>query len=769
VEPEPDIAPARIGGFRVLRRLSSGATTDVLLARAEGPHGFERVVALKVLLQQFQSDPAFERLFAREASAYARLSHPAIVKLYDFFSTDGRLVMVLEYVDGLPLHKLRAMLSIGGERLEDSAALFIGSRVFAALGAAHSARDPENGEFAPVIHRDINPSNVLVPWDGHVKISDFGIAKIGGTDGDTRLGFVKGTYGYMAPEQVRGENVTVRADVYAATLVLWELLARRKAIQRGAMPEVEVLKAMANPEFPSLDALRPDLPAKVRETVRRGLEPNPDRRSITADEVAAVLRLATGGDDGRARLADAIARVRPPPSDGHLAVTTAHAVDLETTVKSEREPQVDPDETVRISTRDLPEDSGAFKRSEIELDPGLGSPVEEPPKSSGELTMIEARRPATSDPPPTLPPTSEPRTLAPETLSLPHTASETDWREPSQGFVRANVAAEQPQTLRFGPSEAPPANQDPKASPVPLLRAAPVAPLAPVAKVTLISAIPPAPPQAHEAALTEPKEPRAKEPSLPRFPMPSMDALPPPVLEPVAAAAPIPIAPGSPPVAPSPLPLPALASPPPPLTERARQAARPTLRTVRRSPSVGLLVAVVLGSALIGIGVVEAYLHLRSPGETANPIVATTRTAPASKPKPPQASATTPAAAGAPAASPAPSAAASTPPAATSATTASTAAAPTASALPSQATVPSAAPAGSDVPVPSPTPVPPGQGDILTKPSVGGHRIYVDDRVVGNSPEPVRVRCGRHDVRIGSAGTPRDVDVPCGGSIVVNP
>jgi serine/threonine-protein kinase len=119
VEPE-SISATKIGGFRVIRRLASGATTDVLLAHADGT---DRIVALKVLLQQFRSDPAFEQTFVREAAAYGRLSHPAIVELYDFFSVDGQFVMVLEYVDGLPLHKLRAMLSIGGEKVEDGAAM----------------------------------------------------------------------------------------------------------------------------------------------------------------------------------------------------------------------------------------------------------------------------------------------------------------------------------------------------------------------------------------------------------------------------------------------------------------------------------------------------------------------------------------------------------------------------------------------------------------------------------------------------------------------
>jgi serine/threonine-protein kinase len=314
--------PARIGGYRVVRRLATGGTSDVLLARAEGPHGFERVVVLKLLLQQYRDDPSFERMFAREAAAYARLSHPAIVKLFDFFSDAGQLVMVLEYVDGLPLHKLRALLKSRSVTLDDAASSFVGWRIFGALAAAHAAKDPESGEFSPVIHRDVNPSNVLIPWDGHVKIADFGIAKVAGVDNDkTQAGFIKGTYGYMAPEQARGAELTVRADVYAASLLLWELLVGRKAIVRGSMSDLDVLRAMAEPAFPTLSALRPDLPPAVLDAIGRGLQPDPDRRAVTAEELAGVLRASTDIDAGRQRLVDALAAVRPPSVADDMVTT----------------------------------------------------------------------------------------------------------------------------------------------------------------------------------------------------------------------------------------------------------------------------------------------------------------------------------------------------------------------------------------------------------------------------------------------------------------
>ena len=144
-------------------------------------------------------------MFAREAAAYARLSHPSIVRLYDFFANDDQLVMVLEYIDGPPLSQLRGMLKAVGQQLDDATAIYVASSIFEALAAAHGATD-DTGEPAPVIHRDVNPSNVLIPWDGHVKLADFGVAKVTGASHQSSVGLIRGTFGYMAPEQVKGET-----------------------------------------------------------------------------------------------------------------------------------------------------------------------------------------------------------------------------------------------------------------------------------------------------------------------------------------------------------------------------------------------------------------------------------------------------------------------------------------------------------------------------------------------------------------------------------
>ena len=333
-----DTTVERIGGYRVVRRLATGGTSDVLLAKAEGPLGFERTVVLKLLLSQFRGDDEFARMFAREASAYARLSHPSIVRLFDFFAVpvseadaparqagrEGQLCMVLEHIDGPPLTRLRTMLKAIGRELDDRAAIYVAARIFDALSAAHSAVD-ESGAVAPVIHRDVNPSNVLVPWDGHVKLADFGVAKVTGLSHQSVAGMIKGTYGYMAPEQVTGEAISPRADVYAAGIILWELLTKRRAFQRGALPEVEALRAMAEPRLVALDTIRPDLDRTVRDAVKRALEPRAERRTITAAEMLAILTAVVPTDEGRERLVSALSVVRTSSQPSMAAVAVAPA------------------------------------------------------------------------------------------------------------------------------------------------------------------------------------------------------------------------------------------------------------------------------------------------------------------------------------------------------------------------------------------------------------------------------------------------------------
>jgi serine/threonine-protein kinase len=186
------------------------------------------------------------------------------------------------------------------------------SRVFAALAAAHGARHPETGEFSPVIHRDVSPGNVLVSRHGEVKLTDFGIARVAGVTDETPSGTLLGTYGYMAPELINGDSITVRADVYGAALLLWELLAGRHAFQRESLPELEILQAMAKPSIPPIEEIRPDLPASIGEALGLALRADADQR-IGARDMLEVLRGHVRSTEARSGLADGLAQARRRP------------------------------------------------------------------------------------------------------------------------------------------------------------------------------------------------------------------------------------------------------------------------------------------------------------------------------------------------------------------------------------------------------------------------------------------------------------------------
>jgi len=644
--------PARIGGYRVVRRLATGGTSDVLLATAEGPHGFARAVVLKLLLPQYRQDDKIERMFAREAAAYARLSHPAIVKLFDFFSDSGQLVMVLEYVDGLALHKLRALIKAGGGGLDDRAAMFVASRVFGALSAAHAARDPQTGEFAPVIHRDVNPSNVLIPWDGHAKIADFGIAKIAGVDNErTQAGFIKGTYGYMAPEQARGEAVSVGTDIYAACLLIWELLAGRKAIVRGRSSDLEVLRAMAEPAFPPLGALRPDLPRGLLDAVALGLQADPERRTIHAEEMVQVLRAATDLEEGRRRLVDALAGVRPPSTADELATTLSRPI---VRVSGSADETIPNPVTLRgVSTSEEPDSAKSVELSVVGRPPP--PPMQVPraagPPRAGTVTLSGspiAPPVAPTPKPPSVPPPPRPAPLV-KTLSA---------HPPPPAPVATTARMQQL-----------------PATPLPPRPPAPPSPPPPAIAQVLTARTPPPGPAAWSPA-PPPPPPVAWVPAPP---------VPPPHFVPVVVHEPI---------------------------------GRPQGRR-------GGIVALVL--ALIACAGAAVVLWSRSrPTAYSPPAKATFATAAASTP-------------------------------ASAPTSASARAAATASA---PATAPTYVPTLTAASATQTT-----TGTVTVPASRAGHRVWIDDHIVGESPGTFTVRCGWHTVRVGSQGSVLNLNVPCGGDV----
>jgi serine/threonine-protein kinase len=278
-------APETIRAYRVLRRLPEPGAAVVYLGRLEGPHGFQRICELKLVQNVAEGDARYAEELAREASICARLNHPAIVRMFDFFEHGDKLVLVLEHVEGASLERLLEHLDKRGQKLGDAAAFFIAHRVAGALAHAHAHRD-EHGALTPVVHRHLRPDNVIIGWDGQVRLTGFGLGKILGRTPDTVAGVVKGTPGYIAPEQLRGERVTPKVDVYGMGLLLWSLLTGRRPPVDGSRPA-------------PIARLRPDLAPAIATLIDTALSPLPVERVTTCQWIERILSTVGRAESGR--------------------------------------------------------------------------------------------------------------------------------------------------------------------------------------------------------------------------------------------------------------------------------------------------------------------------------------------------------------------------------------------------------------------------------------------------------------------------------------
>jgi eukaryotic-like serine/threonine-protein kinase len=278
-----------VGRYALQQEIAAGGMASVFLGKMCGPGGFSPIVAIKSLHPQFAKDPEFVRMFLDEARLAGRIRHPNIVPVIDVHAEGDELFLVLEYVHGESLARLVSASRRAGELLSTAICAAILSDVLQGLHAAHEAKD-ERGEPLGIVHRDVSPQNVLVGADGVARVLDFGIAKATGRVTTTRDGQVKGKFAYMAPEQLRGENVDRRADVYSAAVVLWEALTGERLFRgenEGHTVERVLFGALSPPS-----AVRTDVSAALDAVVMRGLSRERADRFGTAKEMAIALAAA---------------------------------------------------------------------------------------------------------------------------------------------------------------------------------------------------------------------------------------------------------------------------------------------------------------------------------------------------------------------------------------------------------------------------------------------------------------------------------------------
>jgi eukaryotic-like serine/threonine-protein kinase len=278
--------PRQVGRYAIFDEIASGGMATVYLGRLSGSGGFARTVAIKRLHAQFAKDPEFVAMFLDEARLAARIRHPNVVPTLDVVASSGEVFLVMEYVQGEALGRLVRRLTSRGERVPVPMVLRILSDALQGLHAAHEARD-ERGLALQIVHRDVTPQNILVGVDGVARLLDFGVAKAAGRAQTTREGQIKGKLAYMAPEQLMGMGVTRETDLYAASVVLWELLAGRRLFSGGS--EVDVVAQVLRREIARPSTIVPDVPKVLDDLVMKGLASKAEDRFASAREMCVAL------------------------------------------------------------------------------------------------------------------------------------------------------------------------------------------------------------------------------------------------------------------------------------------------------------------------------------------------------------------------------------------------------------------------------------------------------------------------------------------------
>jgi serine/threonine protein kinase len=271
------------GRYVLFDRIGRGGMANIFLARADTALGGSRLCVVKQILSELGNDSKFERALVSEAKLAARLTHANVVQVFDLGRESDRLFIAMEYVEGFDLNQLLTALSKAKLALPAEFALFVMREVLRALDYAHRVKG-DDGRTLGLVHRDVSPSNVLISFEGEVKLCDFGIARaMSAHDDSVELAAPKvvGKSAYMAPEHARGEPIDARADVFAAGILLWELCAGRR-LYRGTEEEMLAQAKQAQvPELPNRG-----LPAheKLQAVLQRALSRYRDERFQTAHE-----------------------------------------------------------------------------------------------------------------------------------------------------------------------------------------------------------------------------------------------------------------------------------------------------------------------------------------------------------------------------------------------------------------------------------------------------------------------------------------------------
>ena len=326
-KPEPFTRPILFAGrYAVFEEIAHGGFASIHVGRTVGAGGFARTVAIKRLHAQYAKDPEVSAMFLDEARVVARIRHPNVCPTLDLIAEDDELFIVMEYIEGVTLRHLLRDAAKRKRSIPLGVALKILAGALHGLQAAHDAKN-EQGEPMELVHRDVSPDNVLIGIDGMPRLLDFGVARALGQYHNTRDGEVKGKLHYITPEQVRGEPITSRSDLFSASVVLWEAMTTKRLFQAKSV--AAIAHDLLTKDIPEPSEIA-DTPRKLDGIVMQGLERDPSKRWQSCAKMAAALEAVgeLASDQAVARYVRQVGADRIAERAAKVAKVEAVALDI---------------------------------------------------------------------------------------------------------------------------------------------------------------------------------------------------------------------------------------------------------------------------------------------------------------------------------------------------------------------------------------------------------------------------------------------------------
>jgi serine/threonine protein kinase len=273
--------PKKFGKYLLIDKIAAGGLAELFQSKVTGAQGFEKLIAIKTILPHLAQENELISCFIDEAKLAALLNHQNIVQIYDFGDIDGTFYIAMQYLFGKDLRRVIDRAKEKRISIDLGYSLYITSLICSGLDYAHNLKDLQ-GSALKLIHRDITPQNIILTYDGDVKIVDFGIAKAAARSTLTQIGTIKGKVAHMSPEQASGQSIDNRSDIFSTGIILYELVTGQKMFTGDTM---EILAKVRDCKFELAESIAPDLPKKVYSIIHRSLAKDPDKRYQSCGEM----------------------------------------------------------------------------------------------------------------------------------------------------------------------------------------------------------------------------------------------------------------------------------------------------------------------------------------------------------------------------------------------------------------------------------------------------------------------------------------------------